>query len=306
MFSLAHISDPHLAVPAALAGASPHLSLKRLSCLLSWRLKKRFIHRPEVLTALLADVKSVMPDHLVVTGDLINLSLPREFAAAEAWLSSLGGPEDVTVVPGNHDRLADDVAWQDGLGRWSAYIRGDGEVVGAAFPSVRRRGPVALVGLSSAVPTPLFRAGGSLGREQIDAAEERLRALGKEGLCRVVLMHHPPIAAGRGLHTRKMLRDHPDLRAAVARAGAELVLHGHSHCFGLSRIELENGGFAPALSVPSGSAFREDSAAAGWNLYRIDRDGGGGWRIEVEARGRTPTGAFVRRGRFSLVLGRGP
>jgi 3',5'-cyclic AMP phosphodiesterase CpdA len=304
MFSLAHLSDPHLPVPETAPGTSSRLTAKRLSCLLSWKTKRKDIHRPEVLAALLKDVDAARPDHIAVTGDLINISLPREFAAAQTWLAALGSPERVTVVPGNHDLLADDLSWQQSFGLWDGYMRGDERREGAApFPFVRRRGAVALVGLSSAVPTPLFRAGGRLGQEQIAAAEQCLAGLGKEGACRVVLLHHPPVAPRRRIHSRKMLRDHAPFRAAIARSGAELILHGHSHRFGLSRIEREDGRYAPVLSVPSGSALgHADGSAAGWNLYRFDRERDGTWRIEVSSRGLTPTGEFAARGRFSLVL----
>ena len=56
-----------------------------------------------MLAALVADLKARTPDHIAVTGDLVNLSLPSEFVAARAWLDALGNPRDVSVVPGNHD-----------------------------------------------------------------------------------------------------------------------------------------------------------------------------------------------------------
>jgi 3',5'-cyclic AMP phosphodiesterase CpdA len=302
MFSLAHLSDPHLPVPEAAPGTPSRLTAKRLSCLLSWKTKRKDIHRPEVLAALLKDIEAARPDHIAVTGDLINISLPREFAAARTWLAGLGSPERVTLVPGNHDRLADDLPPEQSFELWDGYMRGDQKGT-VPFPFVRRRGPVALVGLSSAVPTPLFRAGGRLGEEQIAAAEECLTELGREEACRIVLLHHPPVAPRRRIHARKMLRDHAEFSAAVTRAGAELILHGHSHRFGLARIERADGRYAPVLSVPSGSAVEHGhGSAAGWNLYRFDRERDGTWRIEVSSRGLASTGEFETRGRFSLVL----
>ena len=304
MFALAPLSDPHLPLPAPDSGSARSFSAKRISCLLSWKTKRVAIHRPEILEALLADIEAAAPDHIVVTGDLINISLPREFAAARGWLAGLGAPDRVTVVPGNHDRLVDDLPWQEALGRWHSYMCGDERMNGApAFPFVRRRDPVALVGLSTAVPTPIFQASGHLGRDQIEAAKERLVELGREGVCRIVLLHHPPVAHGRRAHPRKMLRDHAEFCEAVGSAGAELMLHGHSHRFALGRIELKNGGYVPVLSVPSGSArIGNGDTAAGWNLYRVHRQPGGAWRIEVTSRGLDASGAFVTRGRFSLVL----
>ena len=57
---------------------------------LNWLRKRRAIHRPEVLAAIVADLKAQQPDHIAVTGDLVNLSLSNEFAPARAWLDALG------------------------------------------------------------------------------------------------------------------------------------------------------------------------------------------------------------------------
>ena len=96
------------------------------------------------------------PDHIALTGDLVNISLPTEFTRAAEWLKQLGGPQDVTVIPGNHDVYVA-TAWPQSLGLWGAYIAGDGQPPASdfdVFPTLRRRGPVALVGLSSGVPKP--------------------------------------------------------------------------------------------------------------------------------------------------------
>ena len=45
------------------------------------------------------------PDHIAVTGDLVNISLDTEFAAAARWLMSVGTPEHVTLGAGQSRRL---------------------------------------------------------------------------------------------------------------------------------------------------------------------------------------------------------
>ena len=47
-------------------------------------------------------------------------------ASASQWLTGLGPPDRVTLVPGNHDVYVA-TKWGQGLGRWGAYIAGDGE-----------------------------------------------------------------------------------------------------------------------------------------------------------------------------------
>src|SRR5262252_3292242 len=221
MFILAHLSDPHLGPlprprPSELLG-------KRLTGLLNWRSKRRRIHRGDVLARIVADLATQAPDHVAVTGDLVNISLEREYPPARAWLAALGSPQTVTLVPGNHDAYVRDASRYPQF-HWGDYMRGD-EAPAPAFPFLRRRGPLALIGLSSAVPTAPFMATGRLGAEQIARLDALLGA--HADLCRVVLIHHPPRT--RNSSRIKQLVDAADLLAVLRRRGAELVLHGHDH-----------------------------------------------------------------------------
>src|SRR5713101_6994026 len=155
MFVLAHLSDPHLApLP------KPRLSEligKRATGFINWRHKRHLIHRGDLLERIVADLKAQAPDHIAVTGDLVNISLAGEYAPARGFLESLGLPSDVTLVPGNHDSYVRGAA-QHPQAHWGAYMRGDAAPArpategDAGFPFLRRRGPLALIGLSSAVP----------------------------------------------------------------------------------------------------------------------------------------------------------
>jgi 3',5'-cyclic AMP phosphodiesterase CpdA len=239
-----------------------------------------------VLDAIVADMRAQSPDHIAVTGDLVNISLDVEFAAAARWLDTLGLPTDVTLVPGNHDayiRRASGWAAQ----HWGEFMRGDD---GAAFPFLRRRGPLAFVGLTTSVPTGPFMATGRLGGEQIARLAEILIALAREPLFRVILIHHPPIPNRR--HYMKRLIDGPMFRAILAAHGADLVLHGHNHEQQLMWLDGPKGARIPAVGVPSASAIvsTHDEPAA-YNIYRI---GGapGAWECEMTVRGY----AFGREG----------
>jgi hypothetical protein len=155
---------------------------------------------------------------------------------------------------------------------------------------MRRRGPLALIGLSTAVPSAAFLATGRLGREQIAllaAALERQREF-----FRVVLIHHPPIS--KPARHLKRLVDGADFRAVLAKHGAELVIHGHDHAHSL--IELDG----PHRRIPVVGAPSASTAAAppgerdcgGYNLYRIERDPGG-WRCEAIWRGPARAGEGI-------------
>src|SRR5258708_13322814 len=123
-----------------------------------------------------ADINAEQPDQIALTGDLVNISLPPEYSRAAQWLAGLGGPHDVTVIPGNHDVYVA-TAWPESLGLWGTYIAGDGQPPATSFdvfPTLRRRGPMALAGLSSGVPKPPLFAPGTLGNPPIPPAEPTL------------------------------------------------------------------------------------------------------------------------------------
>lgn len=303
MFVLAHLSDPHLGpLPAA---RLTELSSKRALGYLNWHRSRRERHRPEVLAAVVHDLKNMAADHIVVTGDLVNLGLHAEYAPARQWLSRLGSPHDVTVIPGNHDAYMRDAVVHS-ADYWGDFMRGDGVGVGAPpervsqFPFVRHRGPLALIGLSTAVPTGPLLATGRLGADQLMRLQSVLARLGHDGRYRVVLIHHPP-ASSRRQHFKR-LTDDAAFRRVLAEQGAELVLHGHSHVHSLIWLDGPHGPI-PAVGVPSASASpRSDVDPAAYNLYRISQQNGG-WRCEAIRRGlfAGSTNGLLELGRQELV-----
>jgi len=281
MFTFAHLSDLHLPMPA-LSGWRP-LANKRILGYLSYQLKRKNVHRQSVLAALVEDLRRQAPDHIVITGDLTNIALPEEFSAAAWWLEALGPPERVTVVPGNHDALVA-VPWPRSLGRWAPLMSDPGTPLHDAggFPFVRRRGPIALIGVSSACPTPPFHASGRVGDDQLARLARLLEQLRAPSVFRVVLIHHPPI--GGMMTHRKRLIDQAAFRAVIERAGAELVLHGHHHLFSQDALATP-AGTAPVLGVPSASARRHlGRQHAGYHVCRLAADAAS-WRLEIEVRG---------------------
>jgi 3',5'-cyclic AMP phosphodiesterase CpdA len=282
MFTLAHLSDLHLACPpraAALVG-------KRGLGFINWQRKRKAIHRPDILAAITADVKAAGADHIAVTGDLVNLSLPEEYAAARRWLDALGPPRDVTVIPGNHDVYVRS-ATQAPAAAWGDYMTGDDGL--HRFPFLRRRGDVALIALSTGVPTGPFMATGRLGRRQLARLGELLDQT--RGLFRVVLIHHPPRSPMRRFLRR--LTDGGRFRRLLAAKGAELLLHGHDHRGSLVWLDGPRRQRIPAVGVPSASAAarhgEEDSA--GYHLFMINGTGGN-WACTMRPRMHGPDGTI--------------
>ncbi|MGE0038514.1 MAG: metallophosphoesterase [Xanthobacteraceae bacterium] len=283
-YVLAHLSDPHL-------GPLPRprlieLAGKRAIGYLNWWRKRGRIHQGAILRRIVGDLKAQVYDHIAVTGDLVNISLPGEYAPALAWLESLGPPQDVTLVPGNHDAYVWAAARYP-QSQWGGYLRGDNTgcaeaANGPVFPFLRRRGPLALIGLSSAVPTAPLMASGELGGDQIARCAELLDRCRGEDLFRVVLIHHPPVS--RRKHHLRRLVDSRAFCEMLARHGAELVLHGHAHTHLVSYLDGPQHR-VPVVGVPSASELPPgEHDAAAYNLYRIGRHAGN-WRCEVISRG---------------------
>lgn len=275
MFLLAHISDIHLA-PLPPPRLSELMSKRGLGYL-NWLRKRRTIHQRTVLDAVVADLKAQRPDHVAVTGDLVNLSLRSEFAPGRAWLEGLGAAQDVSFVPGNHDAYVRPVAEQ-ATQEWGPFMRGD---AGEPFPFVRRRNGVAIVGVSSAVPTLPLAATGEIGKAQLARLGDVLDALARERAFRVVLVHHPPTAE---VNRFRRLRDAAAMREMLRQHGAELVLHGHLHESSLiwlagPRDNIACLGAPSASSAPSGH-----DEAASYNLFEIAGEPGD-WRCTMVTRG---------------------
>jgi 3',5'-cyclic AMP phosphodiesterase CpdA len=275
-FTLAHFSDPHL--PPLPKPRLKELAGKRALGYLNWTRNRQKYYRREVLDALVRDLQAERPDHVAVTGDLVNLALPAEFAAAQAWLGSVGAPESVTAIPGNHDAYVRATRHRF-VEAFGEYLRGD-EPASNTFPFLRRRGPVALIGLSSAVPTAPFMATGTLGRAQIEALERVLISLSTEQVFRVLLVHHPLRSDSRP----KRLTDSAALITLLRKHGVELILHGHDHIHSTMWFDGPDRKI-PSIGVPAASALaRGRHPAAAYNLYTIERDGNA-WRCEQVSRG---------------------
>jgi 3',5'-cyclic AMP phosphodiesterase CpdA len=293
-FTLAHLSDPHL--PPLPALRLRELLGKRAFGYLNWTRNRHKFQRRDVLDALVSDMQTQAPDHIAITGDLVNLALEAEFAPARAWLESVGLPDRVTLVPGNHDAYVR--ATQDRFAKaWGSYLGSDDAPDGGvAFPLIRRRGPLALIGVSSAVPTPPLMATGWLGRPQLDALERVLAGMAAEQAFRVLLIHHPLRSDSRA----KRLTDSAPLLALLKRHGVELVLHGHDHVHSTMWIDGPDGTI-PAIGVPSASALAHGRyPAAAYNLFSIARDGAA-WRCEQTVRGIDDTLRVRQLRRVQLI-----
>ncbi|WP_043349686.1 metallophosphoesterase [Methylobacterium sp. B1] len=299
-FRLAHLSDPHV---GPLGRVRLHQLIgKRATGYANWRRGRSRSHDMTVLEALVTDLKAQGAGHIACTGDLCNIGLPSEWETARTFLEALGSPEAVSFVPGNHDAYVRGSL--EGLLAACGRYTGDDSGSWGRFPYLRRRGPLALVGLSSAIPTKPFVATGRLGAPQLAAAEALLRALATEPgrPFRVVMIHHPPQPGGAS--PGRELKDAAAFTAMIARAGADLILHGHNHVTSAAWIPGPDGRAVPVVGAPSASARPHGHGAmasrrASYLLFEIDRSD---QRVSVTARrrGLDASGAISDLGALDL------
>jgi 3',5'-cyclic AMP phosphodiesterase CpdA len=256
---------------------------------INFKLFRSRIHRREVLTALLADLKLQAPDHIAITGDISSMGFPQEFQLFGDLISNLGlRREQVSMVPGNHDAYT-----------WRGWIKGSAlaelgrfctsDLHGGmpGFPFVRFRGPLALIGLDSAFARPPFVASGNLGREQIRCLADILRHESVRMRFPILLIHHPPLAypswhkeVEAGLLDRE--RFVMTLRREL-QGNPALVLCGHWHR--RRHVIIDSEGPIEAFQISSASRLGGDpERRAAYYLFKFS-EGRCGVRLEdVEVR----------------------
>lgn len=298
MFRLAHISDIHL-------GPLPDMTMrqlasKRITGYVNWQTRRGRNHKGDVSGHILKAIAEVKPSHVAVTGDLINLGHESEIEGARFWLQTIGEPEDVSVVPGNHDAYV-----PGSLARihraWKPWMQGDvPDETDTPFPYLRVRGSVALIGISSARATAPFLATGFFRKSQARALDELLTETRKRNLFRVIMIHHPPLRRASAYHKR--LVGASLFRHVVRKQGAELILHGHTHLPTLGWIKRDE------ISVPvvgvaaAGQEHGGMRPAAQFNLFDIDGQTGN-WQVTLTRRGLVPGTEDVRELSRTVLFG---
>jgi 3',5'-cyclic AMP phosphodiesterase CpdA len=291
-FTIAHITDPHLG-PAPMPGFAD-LRLKRVMGFINWKRGRERLNDMALLARLVLDLRAQRPDHVAVTGDLVNLGLPAEFRRAAIWMEALGDPLEVSFVPGNHDAYvrAAMPLLETTFARWTTS---DAPTGATTYPYLRVRDEIAIIGLTSAVPTGPLMATGKLGKTQLKALAAMLDETAGHGLARVVLIHHPPIAGVTP--PLRGLSDAGAFERIIGDHGAEAILHGHTHKQAVrslpSRAARTVGGTVPVLGAPSAAAAARDPRyRAAYHLVKLDRVGAS-WQIGVRARGLAPESSAI-------------
>lgn len=286
-FLLAHLSDPHL--PSFPPPRFRELWNKRLTGWLNWKWSRAHLHRQDNLAALVEDIQTLQPDHIALTGDVLNLGLRSEFACAVEWLTHLAPREKISFVPGNHDAYTRE-AFEKIPEAFGPWMWEEEKSQHLSFPYLHQRGPIGLIGLSSAIPTPPFFAGGAVGWPQFNRLKNLLHRLPSSIHFRILLIHHPPYIGGASWG--RGLRDAALLEAFLKISSIDLVLHGHNHCMHLHFLKRDQGNL-PIIGVESASAQPGTSNHCSiYNLYHLNRTERG-WTLHIQRRGLSPSSQKV-------------
>ena len=197
---IAHFSDTHV---LSLKGVQLRdLLNKRLTGAVNLALNRAKHYRVEVFEQTLDAILAAKPDHSICTGDLVNLALQPEFDKVRELLISRFEPSELTLVPGNHDYYTKEASL---AGRFESYfveyLPQELEELKTAvtdqddqrqhYPIIRILEEVAIIGLSTAIPTASFMATGELGSAQLTRLEQGLSHEAFRKRFSLLMLHHP-------------------------------------------------------------------------------------------------------------------
>jgi 3',5'-cyclic AMP phosphodiesterase CpdA len=240
-------------------------------------------HRPDLAESLLADIASVGPDLIVVSGDLTQRARRDQFEQARAFIDRL--PAVLLTVVGNHDLSLINLPrrFLSETRRYERYITRDLDPI-VTLPSL------VAVGLDT-MPAWRWKAGHVSSRQAAIVRD----ALGNAppGAWRLVVTHHPVLPAHlSGLVGRDLLV------SACAEAGVAILLSGHTHTPSVDVVDLDAPGIRrQALALVSGTAVssRTRGTANAYEVVHLDGAMVAGGRITVRLREPISTGWSDRR-----------
>jgi 3',5'-cyclic AMP phosphodiesterase CpdA len=261
-----HTSDIHL---LDLQGVRPWRYLnKRLTGGVNLAMGRARSHDVRLFEEMVSLVPRLEVEHFVVTGDLTNLSLESEFEYVRSKLETV--PVPITVIPGNHDVYTRGSARHQRFESYLGHLMEGERVDEQTYPFMLRRDDVALIGVSTAVATLPLYATGKVGRPQLERVATLLERAKAEGLCRIVLIHHPPVPGVS--KARHDLLDLDEFGGVIAAHGADLILHGHEHVRFEGALRGPEGP-VPVHGIGSGTSLsNRPGRQASFSVYRASRD----------------------------------
>lgn len=254
-----------------------HFVNKRVVGGTSLIVKRRKLHQPRLIDQAVAQMNELGIDHLAITGDLTNLALPSEFAAARKLIDELAGPQRASVIPGNHDYYTADAEREFRFeNTFRDYLTSDLPAYQqpTGYPFCHVRDDVAIIGLNTGIATPPFFATGYVRERELRATAALLADPIVRRRFSVVMLHHPlqRYPHERLPHLRRLMNAAEVMR--VLREGrVDLAIHGHNHRHSTVEIpHLVGDGVMRICEAgsTSTSAYSHEEKGGKFNVYDIE------------------------------------
>ena len=221
--TIIHISDLHFhSYPKKLSEFNAKRILGATNLLIR-RASKFPLNRAELLVK---RIQNMEWDHLVISGDITQLSLESEFSIAREILDPLLINKDhVTVIPGNHDRYNNEESGIDFFAKYFGEFFGNNEVHTSKINE-----EWFLIGWDSAHPNDLRTASGTVKSSTILATENLIQNLPKQ--TKFVVVNHFPLTFPEDWKFDRFheLYNLVPIRNWILRnPQIRLYLHGHIH-----------------------------------------------------------------------------
>ena len=175
---------------------------------------------------LVEQINQMKWDHLVISGDLTQLSLEFEFSLARETLEPLlKDPERVTIIPGNHDRYISE------SGATDYYKQYFGRFFGCEEIHVRKiNSSWVIAGWDSTHPNDWLTASGTVRRSTLQATENLLSSFPEK--TRFIIVNHYPLTFPEDWkvdHFHELYNLVPVRNWILRQPKIRLYLHGHIH-----------------------------------------------------------------------------
>lgn len=193
------------------------------------RRKKYPLHLWE---AIVRKLDSIRPDAIIISGDITNVSHPKEYERALEILDPVLS-EKTFMIPGNHDRYTIKAAKGEGPALpyyEKSFSKWMGEEISNDFGYLRIKkiGSLTLVGWDSNMPLSILDAYGRISRE---LAQATLEYLEKEKIPNYILVCHHPIwnPPERQESFGHKMRNRDEIAEILKAKPPIAYLHGHVH-----------------------------------------------------------------------------
>ncbi len=243
--TIIHISDLHFhSYPHKLVEFNAKRVLGSIN-LLFRRAREFPIKRAELLVERINQMKW---DHLVISGDITQLSLEREFSLARETIDPLLNKKDrVTIIPGNHDRYFDNQIGEDLFAKYFGEFFGKNEI-----HSSKINDDWHLLGWDSTHHNDLRTSSGTVKISTIRATENFIQNLSDK--TKFIIANHFPLTFPEGW---KIDRSHelynlvPVRNWILQNPQIRLYLHGHIHTNWVHSLSRD---LAPDLTLVNSAA----------------------------------------------------